>query len=206
MMYRFWKCSQEKLHFTSVHTLCQLKRDEALFPPLSRVVEFRARYDQKTACRFGGGPNLDSVRLMVEEKQRFTPVLTCDLSEPVSTCPQYSDHVRSSCNAIFCTFECSYSSVLRPILLKLHILTRLIKSFPTLYGQGAVWKQKSRSLQEPMLKDRQWKKVRAPLIFCVTSCPAEKCIFQLSSSTAFQRHTSRGAVIKKIVNPSRGAS
>ena len=37
MMYRFWKCSQEKLHFTPVHTLRQLKRDEALFPPLRRV-------------------------------------------------------------------------------------------------------------------------------------------------------------------------
>ena len=44
MMYRFWKCSQEKLHFTPVHTLRQLKRDEALFPPLRRVVEFQARY------------------------------------------------------------------------------------------------------------------------------------------------------------------
>ena len=44
MMYRFWKFSQEKLHFTPVHTLRQLKRDEALFPPLRRVVEFRARY------------------------------------------------------------------------------------------------------------------------------------------------------------------
>ena len=34
---------------------------------------------------------------------------------------------------IFCTFECSYSLVLRPILLKLHILTRLIECFPTVY-------------------------------------------------------------------------
>ena len=31
-----------------------------------------------------------------------------------------SDHLRSSRNVIFCTFERSYSSVLRPILLKLH--------------------------------------------------------------------------------------
>ena len=38
--YRFWKCAEEKLHFTPVHTLRQLKRDEALFPPLRRVVEF----------------------------------------------------------------------------------------------------------------------------------------------------------------------
>ena len=35
---------------------------------------------------------------------------------------------------IFCTFEGSYSSVLRPILLKLHILTRLTESFPKVYG------------------------------------------------------------------------
>ena len=48
--------------------------------------------------------------------------------------PYYSDHVRSSHSVIFCTFECSYSSVLRRILLKLHILTRLIESFPTSYG------------------------------------------------------------------------
>ena len=52
----------------------------------------------------------------------------------VQTCPHYSDHVRSSRNVLFCTFECSYSSVLHPILLKLHILTHLIETFPTLYG------------------------------------------------------------------------
>ena len=48
--------------------------------------------------------------------------------------PYYSDHVRSSGNVIFCTFECSYSSVLCRILLKLHILIRLIECFPTVYG------------------------------------------------------------------------
>ena len=36
--------------------------------------------------------------------------------------------------SFFCTFERSYSSVLRPILVKLHILTRLIDSFPMVYG------------------------------------------------------------------------
>ena len=36
--------------------------------------------------------------------------------------------------SFFCTFERSYSSVLRPILLKLHILTRLIESFPVVHG------------------------------------------------------------------------
>ena len=42
--YRFWRCAEEKLDFTPVHTLRQLKRDEALFPPFWRVVEFRGRY------------------------------------------------------------------------------------------------------------------------------------------------------------------
>ena len=54
--------------------------------------------------------------------------------KPVRTCPLYSDYVRSLRNTCFCTFECPYSSVLRPILLKLHTLTRLIESFPTVYG------------------------------------------------------------------------
>ena len=50
-----WWCGEEKLHFTPVHTLRQLKRDEALIPPLGRVEEFRPRYDYGTARRFGGG-------------------------------------------------------------------------------------------------------------------------------------------------------
>ena len=59
---------------------------------------------------------------------------TCsDLPWLVRTYVQYSDHVRSSRNVIFCTFELPYSSVLRPILLKLHILTRLIESFSMVY-------------------------------------------------------------------------
>ena len=66
---------------------------------------------------------------------------TCsDLSRLVRTYVKYSDHVRSFCNVIFCTFERSYSSVLRPILLKLHILTRLIKSFPMVHGSWSCLK------------------------------------------------------------------
>ena len=53
------------------------------------------------------------------------------------TCPnlltiQWQCTLSSQC--LFCTFECSYSSVLRPILLKLHTLIRLIESFPTVDG------------------------------------------------------------------------
>ena len=32
--YWLWRCAEEKWHFTPVHTLRQLKRDEGLFPPL----------------------------------------------------------------------------------------------------------------------------------------------------------------------------
>ena len=56
------------------------------------------------------------------------------MTKPVRTCAQYSDHVLSLRIAFFCTFECSNSSVLRPILLKLDTLTRLIESFPMVYG------------------------------------------------------------------------
>ena len=33
-IFQTWWCAEEKLHFTPVHTLHQLKRDEGLFPPL----------------------------------------------------------------------------------------------------------------------------------------------------------------------------
>ena len=42
-IFRTW-CGEEKLHFTPVHTLRRLKRDEALIPPLRRVAAFRVRY------------------------------------------------------------------------------------------------------------------------------------------------------------------
>ena len=60
---------------------------------------------------------------------------TCsDLSRLVRIHALYSDHVRSYRNVIFCTFERSYSSVLRPILVKLHTLTRPIVRFPMVHG------------------------------------------------------------------------
>ena len=88
---------------------------------------------RKLHAGLGGGPNLKSVEFTVEEKQYFTPVLTCpDLSGPIHN--TVTMHVRSSCNVIFCTFQRSYFSVLHPILVKLHILTRLIDSFPMVHG------------------------------------------------------------------------
>ena len=84
MIHRFWKCSEEKLHFTPVHTLRQLKHDEALFPPRQRVGDFWVRYSEKTARRFGGWAKFG---------QRAThgwgkvALHTCsDLSKLVQTC------------------------------------------------------------------------------------------------------------------------
>ena len=39
-IFRTWWCGEEKLHYTPAHTLRQLKHDEALIPPLGRVIEF----------------------------------------------------------------------------------------------------------------------------------------------------------------------
>ena len=49
-----WWWGEEKLHFTPFHTLRQLKCDEALIPPLRRVVEFWARYRQIPVRGFWG--------------------------------------------------------------------------------------------------------------------------------------------------------
>ena len=63
--YRSWSCAEEKLHFTSVHTLRQLKRDKRLFPPL--LISLADRNGLKNlprqisgACvKFGGNPCRD---------------------------------------------------------------------------------------------------------------------------------------------------
>ena len=65
MTYWSWWCAKEKLHFTPVHTLCQLKCDEALFPPLP--INLADRNGLKnlprqifSACvKFGGNPCRD---------------------------------------------------------------------------------------------------------------------------------------------------
>ena len=128
MMHRFWKCSQEKLHFIPVQT-CTLI--EAWWSAVSTTSE---------GCKVSSEVQLENCTQVwgwAKFGQRAThdwekiALHTCsELSrpvEPVLTSPQYSDRVRPSCNVNFCTFECSYSSVLRHIMVKLHILTRLMK-------------------------------------------------------------------------------
>ena len=67
-IFRTWWCGEEKLHFTPFHTLRQLNRDEALIPPLRRVIGFRARYRQIPFRGFWGGwQNLETVRPKAQE-------------------------------------------------------------------------------------------------------------------------------------------
>ena len=64
-VYRSWSCAEEKLHFTPVHTLCQLKRDKELFPPLPISLAYRNGLKKLprqifSACvKFGGNPCRD---------------------------------------------------------------------------------------------------------------------------------------------------
>ena len=66
--FRKWWWGEEKLHFTPVHTLRQLKRDEALIPPFRKVIVSSGGTVRKLHAGLGCGPNLKSVGLTVEEK------------------------------------------------------------------------------------------------------------------------------------------
>ena len=63
--YWSWWCGKEKWHFTPVHTLHQLKRDEALFPPLPISLADRnwlknlPRQIFSACVKFGGNPCRD---------------------------------------------------------------------------------------------------------------------------------------------------
>ena len=52
MTFWTWCCAEEKLHFTPFHTLRQAW--QSVFPPLGRVVRFRARYWQIPVRGFWG--------------------------------------------------------------------------------------------------------------------------------------------------------
>ena len=87
-IFRTWWCGEEKLHFTPVHTLRQLKREEALIPPLGRVIEFQAWYGWKTAHRFVG---LAKFGQRATHSSGKIVLHTCsDLSKPVQTWPNLS--------------------------------------------------------------------------------------------------------------------
>ena len=60
--YWLWWCTEEEWHFTTIHTLRQLKRDEALFPPLPISLADRnglknlPRQIFSACVKFGGNP------------------------------------------------------------------------------------------------------------------------------------------------------
>ena len=76
-----WWCAEEKLHFTPVHTLRQLKRDEALIPPLRRVVEFQRGTVRKLHADLGVG------QIWKAWHSRLTKNSTSHLFWLVQTCP-----------------------------------------------------------------------------------------------------------------------
>ena len=103
MTYGWCSSTEEKLHFTPVHTLCQLKRDEGLFPPLPISLADRnglknlPRQIFSACVKFGGNLCRDV------ETLGFTPVLTCsNLFTPVHTSVMmYAHHAISVFPSIF---------------------------------------------------------------------------------------------------------
>ena len=83
--------------------------------------------------------NLESVQLTVQEKQYFTPVLTC--SNLSKTHPR--DYLRSSRNGSFSlNFPLAKAVILRAILLRLHLFAHLIESYPTVHGLSSCVEKK----------------------------------------------------------------
>ena len=123
MTYGSWSCAKEKLHFTPVHTLRQLKRDEGLFQPPPISLADRNGLKNLPRQIFMRVWSLVAIRAEMSKQHDQTCPNLSPIQWPCTLSVQY----------LFCPFECSYSSVLRPILLKLHTLTRLIESFPTVY-------------------------------------------------------------------------
>ena len=130
--FRTWWCGKKKV---VLDTSSHLMPTEAWRSPDSTTSEGRR---VSSEVRFG---NCSQVWGWAKFEERGShgwgkiALHTCsDLPRLVRTYAQHSDHVRSSRSVIFCTFERSCSSVLRrPILLKLHILTRLIESLSMVY-------------------------------------------------------------------------
>ena len=90
------------LHFTPVHTLRQLKRYEALIPPLRRVIVFRARYGWETPRMFWGWAKFEERG--THGWGKIALHTSSDLSRLVRTYAQYSDRVRLSGNVNFLHF------------------------------------------------------------------------------------------------------
>ena len=162
MTYGSWSCVEEKLHFTPIHTLCQLKRDKGLFPSLPISLADRNGLKKLlrqifSACvKFGGNrkkKEATSTSHLFWHVQSyphlFTPQWGCMLITEFQFFHQFPP------------FESRYFSVLVPILLKLHILAHIIEGFSTAYGLCSCIKIDRRSLWKSMFSEGWWKEVWA---------------------------------------------
>ena len=93
---------------------------------------------------------------------------------------RFTDRGAISVFSVFFPFESCYFSLLSPILLKLQFLACLIESFPLAYGLcSCIGIKLSIPLEAHALRSSMERGSRV-VIFSLLSCPAEKCIFQLS--------------------------
>ena len=123
------------------------------------------------------------------------------LSKPVWTCPHYSDYVRSLHNVIFLHFQVLLFFGLTSYPAEIAYLNspnpELSKSVRVM---ALYWSKTVDPSRSPCLKIVDEKSYERG-DFCLTSSPTEKCIFQLSKSTAFHRRTARGDGLKKNCRP-----
>ena len=149
--------------------------------------------------------HLDNVQLTVYEKQYFTPVLTCSnlvktfqtcsrLFTPVHTCSYLFTPVHTSVTTLFMPWqflvefspcESCYFSILRAILLKLHIWAHLIESYPTVHCLNSCVEKISipfaahTTLTMYDRHEMSFLHFQKLLFFSLTSYPAEIAYFNL---------------------------
>ena len=129
-IFRTWWCGQEKLHFTPFHTL----PTEPWRSADSNTWEGRRVLRE---VRLGNCTQIWGLgQIWRAWDSRLRKNSTSHLFWLVQTCPDLRT-IQWPCmlvsQSFFCTFKRSYSSAWRPVLVKLHILTRLIKSFPMVH-------------------------------------------------------------------------
>ena len=118
------RCAEDKLHFTPVHTLRQLKRYRGMFPLLLigladwNGLKNLPRQTFSACVKFGGNPCRD--------------VDTLGFYTHTHTQTHTHTHIHEW-NYILDLWKAVTFFVLHPIRVKFHIRTRLIESFPTMY-------------------------------------------------------------------------
>ena len=134
MMYRFWKCSKKSCTSHQFTPYANWNVTKGCFHPFGGSWSFERGTLRKLHTGLGVG------QIWTACNSRLRKNSVSHVFWLVQTCPNLSEPVRNtvamygpSHDVFFSTFGISYSSVLRPSLVKLHILTRLMKSFPMVY-------------------------------------------------------------------------